>query len=91
MAAYEISEAMGWGLVPPTVLRDGPYGRGMCQLWIEAEEPGEDEPGLLALVEEEEPGEGWKAVAFAEVGRGRPPCWCTRTTPGCVGSPYWTR
>ncbi|WP_329023778.1 SCO1664 family protein [Streptomyces sp. NBC_01423] len=71
VAAYEISEAMGWGLVPPTVLRDGPYGRGMCQLWIEAEEPGEDEPGLLALVEEEEPGEGWKAVAFAEVGEGK--------------------
>ena len=27
--------------MPPTVLRDGPYGEGMCQLWIEAveEEP----------------------------------------------------
>ncbi|OKJ71712.1 SCO1664 family protein [Streptomyces sp. CB02460] len=71
VAAYEVSEAMGWGLIPPTVLRDGPYGQGMCQLWIEAEEPGEDEPGLLALVEDEEPGEGWKAVAFAEVGEGR--------------------
>ncbi|MGW2475017.1 SCO1664 family protein [Streptomyces sp. NPDC001665] len=71
VAAYEVSEAMGWGLIPPTVLRDGPYGQGMCQLWIEAEEPGEDEPGLLALVEDEEPGEGWKAVAFAEVGEGK--------------------
>ncbi|MFC8534142.1 SCO1664 family protein [Streptomyces sp. NPDC057249] len=71
VAAYEVSEAMGWGLVPPTVLREGPYGQGMCQLWIEAEEPGGDEPGLLALVEDEEPGEGWKAVAFAEVGEGR--------------------
>ncbi|MGC4950453.1 SCO1664 family protein [Streptomyces sp. DT224] len=71
VAAYEVSEAMGWGLIPPTVLRDGPYGQGMCQLWIEAEEPGEDGPGLLALVEDEEPGEGWKAVAFAEVGEGR--------------------
>lgn len=71
VAAYEVSEAMGWGLIPPTVLRDGPYGQGMCQLWIESEAPGEDEPGLLALVEDEEPGEGWKAVAFAEVGEGR--------------------
>ncbi|MEU2025193.1 SCO1664 family protein [Streptomyces sp. NPDC016469] len=71
VAAYEVSEATGWGLVPPTVLRDGPYGQGMCQLWIEAGEPGEDEPGLLALVEDEEPGEGWKAVAFAEVEEGR--------------------
>ncbi|MCX4773629.1 MULTISPECIES: SCO1664 family protein [unclassified Streptomyces] len=71
VAAYEISEATGWGLVPPTVLRDGPYGQGMCQLWIEAAAQDEDGPGLLALVEDEEPGEGWKAVALAEVGEGR--------------------
>ena len=32
VAAYEVSEATGWGLVPPTVLRDGPFGEGMCQL-----------------------------------------------------------
>ncbi|MFD7426583.1 SCO1664 family protein [Streptomyces sp. NPDC059818] len=71
VAAYEVSEATGWGLVPPTVLRDGPYGQGMCQLWIEAAPQGEDEPGLLALVEDEEPAEGWKAVALAEVGEGK--------------------
>jgi uncharacterized repeat protein (TIGR03843 family) len=69
VAAYEISEATGWDLIPPTVLRDGPYGEGMVQLWIETEEsPAEP---LLALVEEEEPAEGWKAVALAEVGEGR--------------------
>ncbi|MFI8006823.1 SCO1664 family protein [Streptomyces sp. NPDC086010] len=78
VAAYEVSEATGWGLVPPTVLREGPYGEGMCQLWIEAEEtadgdagPAHGLPPLLALVEEEEPGDGWKAVGFAEVGEGR--------------------
>ncbi|MFJ6461951.1 SCO1664 family protein [Streptomyces sp. NPDC091387] len=71
VAAYEVSEATGWGLVPPTVLRDGPYGQGMCQLWIEAAPRDEDEPGLLALVEDEEPAEGWKAVALAEVGEGK--------------------
>ncbi|MEU2681198.1 SCO1664 family protein [Streptomyces sp. NPDC007107] len=80
VAAYEISEATGWGLVPPTVLREGPYGEGMCQLWIEAE-PGNEAaetaasahglPPLLALVEDDEPGDGWKAVGFAEVGEGR--------------------
>ncbi|MCX4785685.1 MULTISPECIES: SCO1664 family protein [unclassified Streptomyces] len=76
VAAYEISEVTGWGLIPPTVLRDGPYGEGMCQLWIEAA-PQDDEsspdglPPLLALVDDEEPGEGWKAVALAEVGEGR--------------------
>jgi uncharacterized repeat protein (TIGR03843 family) len=70
VAAYLVSEATGWGLIPPTVLRDGPYGEGMCQLWIEtAPDGGADD--LLALVEREEPGPGWKAVGFAEVGEGR--------------------
>ncbi|MEU5498222.1 SCO1664 family protein [Streptomyces griseofuscus] len=67
VAAYEVSEATGWGLVPPTVLRDGPYGEGMCQLWIEVS----PEPELLALVDGEEPEPGWKAIGFAEVGAGR--------------------
>ncbi|MFF9625928.1 SCO1664 family protein [Streptomyces griseosporeus] len=67
VAAYEVSEATGWQLVPPTVLRDGPYGEGMCQLWIDVV-PGAE---LLALVEDEEPGPGWKAIGLAEVGEGR--------------------
>ncbi|WP_338776814.1 SCO1664 family protein [Streptomyces sp. DG1A-41] len=67
VAAYEVSEATGWGLVPPTVLRDGPYGEGMCQLWVEAVPEAE----LLALVDGEEPEPGWKAIGFAEVGEGR--------------------
>lgn len=71
VAAYEVCAALGWDLVPPTVLRDGPYGEGMCQLWIDTpEEPGES-GRLLALVDAEEPGEGWKAVGFAEVAEGR--------------------
>ncbi|GAA0409891.1 SCO1664 family protein [Streptomyces luteireticuli] len=70
VAAYELSEAMGWGLVPPTVLRDGPYGRGMCQLWVEVPDSAAQER-LLALVEGEEPGPGWKAVGYADVGEDR--------------------
>ncbi|MDN3270067.1 SCO1664 family protein [Streptomyces sp. MA15] len=66
-AAYEVSRATGWDLVPPTVLRDGPYGEGMCQLWIETA-PGAE---LLALVDGEEPEPGWKAIGSAEVGEGR--------------------
>ncbi|MEI7646527.1 MAG: SCO1664 family protein [Chloroflexales bacterium] len=38
VAAYLVSEALGFGLVPPTVLRDGPYGVGMVQLFIENDE-----------------------------------------------------
>ncbi|MFF5961303.1 SCO1664 family protein [Streptomyces luteogriseus] len=67
VAAYEVSEATGWGLVPPTVLREGPYGEGMCQLWVEVAPEAE----LLALVDGEEPEPGWKAIGFAEVGEGR--------------------
>jgi hypothetical protein len=34
-AAYLLSEVLGWGIVPPTVLRDGPHGVGMVQLHID--------------------------------------------------------
>lgn len=37
IAAYELSEAMGLHLVPPTVLRDGPLGDGSVQWFIEAD------------------------------------------------------
>lgn len=113
VASYEISRVTGWELIPATVLRDGPYGEGMCQAWVgeppDAEpddedgtegRPATDEAGtaddgtaddagadadadagdgsgeegerpLLALVEGDEPGEGWKAIGFADVGGGR--------------------
>src|SRR5499426_3730098 len=45
VAAYSVSQAAGWNLVPPTVMRDGPFGPGMCQLWIDLD-PGID---LVAL------------------------------------------
>jgi uncharacterized repeat protein (TIGR03843 family) len=35
VAAYTVSRAAGWDVVPPTVMRDGPFGPGMCQLWID--------------------------------------------------------
>jgi uncharacterized repeat protein (TIGR03843 family) len=38
VAAYVVSRAGGWNFVPPTVMRDGPYGPGMCQLWIDLDE-----------------------------------------------------
>ncbi|NLU75215.1 SCO1664 family protein [Streptomyces sp. HNM0575] len=132
VAAYEISRATGWDLIPATVLRDGPYGEGMCQAWVgplpdaepegeEAQEAAEGEefgdpeghgdPGdteaadvdteadahaeahdedeaageaedeasgsggageLLAIVEGDEPGEGWKAVGHVDAGTLRP-------------------
>jgi len=37
-AAYVVDRALGWGLVPPTVLREGPAGLGAVQLYIEEDE-----------------------------------------------------
>lgn len=35
VAAFEVSESLGWQVVPPTLLRDGPLGEGMVQLFVE--------------------------------------------------------
>jgi uncharacterized repeat protein (TIGR03843 family) len=55
VAAYAVSRSVGpsfgWALVPPTVLRDGPFGLGMCQLWVDVD-PAVD---LAALVQSDHP------------------------------------
>lgn len=38
VAAYVVSELLGWDIVPPTVWRDGPFGPGMVQEWIDVDE-----------------------------------------------------
>jgi len=55
-AAYLVSSQTGWDIVPPTVLRDGPFGPGMCQLWIDVDETVDlvelarsDHPGLRRM------------------------------------------
>jgi uncharacterized repeat protein (TIGR03843 family) len=58
VSAYLVSEASGWGLVPPTVLRDGPFGPGMCQLWIETAEVD----SLVDVVPRNHVPAGWRAV-----------------------------
>ena len=37
-AAYLVSQACGFNCVPLTVLRDGPFGEGMVQEWIDIDE-----------------------------------------------------
>ncbi|GAA4576209.1 SCO1664 family protein [Planotetraspora kaengkrachanensis] len=51
VAAYEVAAATGWRIVPPTVYRDGPFGPGMVQLWIDTD----PEADLLALVRSRHP------------------------------------
>lgn len=38
-AAYLVSAALGWDIVPYTIIRDGPAGSGMVQLWVD--QPGD--------------------------------------------------
>ncbi|MCK9898165.1 SCO1664 family protein [Frankia sp. AgB32] len=51
LAAYEVSAALELGIVPPTVLRDGPFGEGMVQLWIDTDVTVD----LVALTRSDEP------------------------------------
>ena len=37
-AAYTVSNHLGFNLVPLTILRDGPYGFGMVQQWLDIDE-----------------------------------------------------
>jgi uncharacterized repeat protein (TIGR03843 family) len=37
VAAYVVSEALGWGIVPETVLREGPMGPGSLQRFVDAD------------------------------------------------------
>jgi uncharacterized repeat protein (TIGR03843 family) len=37
IAAWELSEALGWGLVPRTLQREGPLGEGALQRFIDAD------------------------------------------------------
>jgi uncharacterized repeat protein (TIGR03843 family) len=46
VAAYRVSQATGWDIVPPTILRDGPLGPGMVQLWVDVD-PVADVVGLI--------------------------------------------
>ena len=59
VAAFLVSEALGWGIVPRTWLRDGPLGEGMLQLWQE-QDPGQDAVDLFPA--NEVPAAGWRTV-----------------------------
>ena len=51
VAAWHVSEASGWGIVPPTILREGPFGEGMVQVFVEAD----PEVDVVAMVVEDDP------------------------------------
>jgi hypothetical protein len=63
VSAALVSEATGWRVVPPTVLRDGPFGPGMVQLWID----GDPDVDLAAYVRSDSAGLRRMAVFDAVV------------------------
>ena len=77
VAAYEVSEATGWGLVPPTVLRDGPYGAGHVPA---VDRDGRRGPSCSPWCDGEEPGRAGRPSASPRSARAGPRCWCTPTT-----------
>lgn len=61
VASFLISEATGWSMVPPTVLRPGPLGPGMVQLWVDVA----DERALVDVVGVRQVPAGWRRVLRA--------------------------
>lgn len=43
LATFLVSDALGWNIVPHTIIRDGPAGPGMCQLWVDQSESLDEE------------------------------------------------
>jgi uncharacterized repeat protein (TIGR03843 family) len=68
VAAYLVSEVLGWNVVPRTWLRDGPLGMGMVQLWQEAD-PDQNAVDLVAT--DDVPESGWKHVLEGQDEEGR--------------------
>ena len=51
VAARVVSDSLGWHIVPPTVWRDGPFGPGMVQEWVDTD-PDVD---VVSFVQSDDP------------------------------------
>ena len=61
VAAYELSRALGWPRIPPTVVRDkAPHGVGALQLFVDAD-------GRHFLGHNDAPAETWMRIALFDV------------------------
>jgi uncharacterized repeat protein (TIGR03843 family) len=68
VAAFMVSEVLGWNIVPRTWLREGPFGEGMVQFWQEAD-PDQDAVDLVPM--DDVPEAGWKHVLDGQDEEGR--------------------
>lgn len=69
VAAYLLSETLGWDVVPRTWLREGPLGTGMVQLWQEVD-PNQSAVTLVPVGGM--PAEGWRHVFDGIDGQDQP-------------------
>ena len=77
VGAFLVSEAAGFHVVPHTLLRDGPFGPGMVQVWVETD----DERELVDVCSPKKVPEGWLAVLRARGERGQPAVLVHADTP----------
>jgi uncharacterized repeat protein (TIGR03843 family) len=68
VSAYLVSEALGWHVVPLTIERDGPLGRGMVQVWRDPDE--QQDP--VDIVPHDRIPKGYLRVLDAADGDGHP-------------------
>jgi uncharacterized repeat protein (TIGR03843 family) len=68
LAAYAVSEAAGWHVVPVTIEREGPFGRGMVQQWIEES----DLSGAVTVLKDlrSPDAEGWCPILAVQLSDG---------------------
>jgi uncharacterized repeat protein (TIGR03843 family) len=64
--AYLVSAALGWDMVPHTIIRDGPAGLGMVQRWVD--QPGDALAEDEDVQETEEPAAGPDLVDLLPAG-----------------------
>lgn len=73
VASYLVSQALGWPVIPETILREGPLGPGMVQRWIDSVDNHSERRDRLDLVDLVPAGEvpdGFREVLRAVDGAG---------------------
>jgi uncharacterized repeat protein (TIGR03843 family) len=78
VAAYLVSESLGWGVVPRTWLRDGPHGPGMVQLWQERD--GDQDP-VDVVPARDAARDGWRVVLEGSDAADEPVCLIHEDSP----------
>lgn len=78
VAAYLVSEALGWNIVPRTWIRDGLMGPGMVQLWKDSD-PQFDAVDLVLA--DAAPDSGWRPVLQGHDEHDRPVVLMHEDTP----------